>query len=200
MPLKENLLRAVFLFHTKAVMCFQNFLTETVMTKIVQYPKERIVGSRLYPKPRPRKRGRPWKFADLQGKRPRGHPKKIKHGPRGKVLQAVGQVWVMGHNQELWTVVQIIEAHWYHKVLYPARFLLQPYLSRRTFPPWNIGEQTFRQNLTIWDDFAAEMSELMEHLNRAIQHDPQSPWQGRDDGGAAGRAFFGFDADGNQID
>jgi hypothetical protein len=176
-----------------------DFSLEKAMGTIVKFPKKRIVGSRLHPKARPRKKGQPWRFVDLQGERPRGHPKKIDHGPRGQVIAAVGQVWVMGHNQELWTIVEIKTCR-YRGKLYPGRFLLQPYLSRRPFPPWDIGEQTFRGNLTIWDNFGAEMRALIEKLNRASQRDPQSLWRGNSAGGAGARAFFGLDADGSRID
>lgn len=76
------------------------------MSKVTPFPSQRIVGSRLHPRKPKRKRGQLWKLADLDGSRPRGHvaPKFTK---KGKVILAVGQVWVVDHCQELVVITQI---------------------------------------------------------------------------------------------
>ncbi len=147
-------------------------------------------------KRRPKKAAGPWRFADLQGRRPRGHSK-IKYGPRGRVLMALDQVWVDGATQELWVVHDLVPVKHRKGSLYPNDVLLIAYRGTRF---WKLAETTVRLTMRVWDQEAPAREELMQKLNYMSRHDPQSPWYGQKDAKRKAQKFFGLDARGNRND
>lgn len=154
------------------------------MSKVTPFPSQRIVGSRLHPRKPKRKRGQLWKLADLEGRRPRGHvaPKYTK---KGKVILAVGQVWVVDHSQDLVVITQIDRDCASHPA-YPDGVWFAPYQRVNHYHPHYLREMTFRQTHRVWDRFATDMAETMKKLEQA--------------GGAGARRFFGLNVHGERID
>lgn len=154
------------------------------MSTITPFPADRIVGSRLHPRKPRRKRGELWRLADLEGRRPRGHVAP-EFTPKGKVILAVGQVWVLGHSQELVVITQIDRNCAAHPA-YPDGVWITPYLRTNSYHPHFLREMTFRQTHRVWDQFAPDMAETMRKLERI--------------GGEGARSFFGLNVHGERID
>jgi hypothetical protein len=166
------------------------------MGDIITFPKSRIVGSKFSSRAPRRKRDQPWRLVHLGGRSPHGHPP-LKRGPRGKVLLAKRQVWVMLHNDELWTVFHIEDSR--HSGTFPHHVWLRRYRSRGICFI-ELAEQSLRAGMRVWEDAVEFKKELMVKVKHASETDPTSIFRGLGDGGAAAPRFFGLDDDGNKID
>ncbi len=103
-----------------------------------------------------------YRFVDLGGKRPIGHPA-VERGPRGGIRLAERQVWISLHDQRLW-VIQWLEpqAGGRHRVaLMPYRF------SGGECFPWEISSLTLRSSLRIWDDVGRVLATTAAKLRTA---------------------------------
>jgi hypothetical protein len=101
------------------------------------------------------------RLADLAGKRPRGHPK-LERTERGRVLLALGQVWVERHSSELWVIREM--------VIQPngkARVYLSRYGSRAVV--YDYGEANFRSNMAVWEQAVAEGQALVAKVRQMIE-------------------------------
>ena len=152
----------------------------------VREHKQRRVAKQFKPKQ--------WCFADLNGKRPQGHPE-VKFGPRGKVELAKGQVWVETHTQQLFVVTQIVVAR---KNFYRLDVMAQGYRQGPgTCYPYS--EANFRSQFEVWDSFGQSRKELMKKLAHVAEHDPTSPYYGDNERARLAYQDFGFDKDGNRV-
>jgi hypothetical protein len=86
-----------------------------------------------------------WTLDELQGKRPRGHPR-LDFGPRGGVLIAPRQVWVEIGSDELWVIEKISRRRDGKKLVY-----LKHYLTRNE-DPRRLTEATLRGAMLIYDE------------------------------------------------
>jgi len=134
-----------------------------------------------------------WRFKDLQGGRPQGHPAHIERGPKGRIILAVGQVWVEGHTQNLVVIRELWVAR---NTFYPHDVVFAPYLNK--CEAHCLAETTFRMTHEIWDTWGDSQKHLMEKLERMSATDPQSPFRNFPDPGASAEAFFGLDRNGNR--
>jgi len=100
-------------------------------------------------------------LGDLNGERPKGHPK-LGLGPKGKVLLAPRQVWVMRHSQELWVIRQCDNR-------LNGRY--EVHLSRygSTHIELSISEANLRSNFCVWEKMVDELGFLVGKVRRAIE-------------------------------
>ncbi|MDB5264554.1 MAG: hypothetical protein JWN64_125 [Parcubacteria group bacterium] len=149
-----------------------------------------------WPSSRPglRKPNGPWRAIDLKGKPPEGH-QSPSYGPRGKVLIATEQVWIEGHTQRVYVVVELINIR---DTFYPHDVIFASYkdMSKRR----RLAETTFRLSMKIWDVFEVERKPLVESVCVGAKHDPTSPWKGVPQASVYALNFFGLDNEGYRID
>lgn len=103
-----------------------------------------------------------WRYGDLNGLRPKGHPTVFTYGPRGKVLLEIGQVWVEIHNGILWRVNELDTRH---DGTYKVTLGLYYHPKRNDRM---LAETTLRLNMEIWDVVGQKRSELLTKLKRCI--------------------------------
>lgn len=154
--------------------------------------REREAWNKRYPKPGTwfvnedgQKTYRFWRLDDLAGYRPHRHPEEINYGVRGKVLLALGQVWVEYHNDKLWVVNTL--------TLRPDgkyNVLLTVYKNSEMVRL--VSESTLRSKMEIWEEAVAARKELAKSLQKIVA---------RQGGGSDLFTFFGLDLlTGNRID
>ena len=108
-------------------------------------------------------------LGDLNGERPKGHPR-LELGPKGKVLLAPRQVWVMRHNQELW-VIRGCDDH-----LNKGRY--EVHLSRygSTHIERSISEANLRTNYSVWERMVEELGTIVRKVRGMIERGEGEPF------------------------
>lgn len=107
----------------------------------------------------PKKRWRAYRLGDLAGARPRGHPKVIPRGPRGRIRLEVGQVWVEIHGEKLW-VIRYLEPRT------QGRYWVYLSLYGRDETSYDLSSLTLKQIMKIWDEAAPFFRSTVEHMKK----------------------------------
>jgi len=107
------------------------------------------------------------RYKDEQRVRPVGHPL-LKRGPRGKALLDRNQVWVEGHTNKLWVVMNYEDGLQYGT--YTHRVWLRPYDARERRGEKRsreLSELTLRSIMRVWEDAFDSDPSLVEKLRSA---------------------------------
>ena len=124
--------------------------------KVIPFPENRIVRVRPDLGDRPQKQREfrhHLRMEDLGGRRPDDHPQ-ITHGPGGRVVLKVHQVWVVLSTGLLWVIVALQERK--YSGIYPHHIWVLPYKSRELKYQHDLSEQLLRVRMKVWDE-AAEL-------------------------------------------
>lgn len=99
-----------------------------------------------------------WKLSHLEGKRPSGHPKRISHGPRGRVLIERSQVWVESRGY-----LVVVVAYGGGRVYFRD-------FRRRVNNYSDLSEQTFRGCYKIWEEAIENGIALAKKLRHIVEN------------------------------
>lgn len=130
-----------------------------MVTNVMVFPAEKARKTPRQLRPKPGRHGRSWqpyKFSDLAGGRPIGHPKQVPRGPRGGVQLAVGQVWVDLCTDELWVIRQL--------ELRMNRFQVHLSYYRSLAVIKSISSVQVKGMMRIWDDAAQYFRDIARKL------------------------------------
>lgn len=108
------------------------------------------------------------RLADLKGQRPRGHPV-VKYTPHGRVIIALGQVWVVMHSSELWMVRRIVTQQTGKRRIFLSRY------QHRSIT-LEYAEASFRTHLAVWEEAVKHLRELMSKVHQDIEAGAGKAW------------------------